>query len=154
MRVAADELSYPLHVIVRVEIEQALVAGEIEVDDVPAWWNERLQRLLGVDPQGPFSQGPLQDPHWVQGMFGYFPAYLLGAMVAAQAFAALRRDVPDLDTQVAAGNCRALGDWLAPRFWQQGARHDLDPMMLHATGEPLSDTALRHHLEQRHGCSD
>lgn len=154
VRVAADELSYPLHVIVRVEIEQALVAGEIEVDDVPAWWNERLQRLLGVDPQGPFSQGPLQDPHWVQGMFGYFPAYLLGAMVAAQAFAALRRDVPDLDTQVAAGNCRALGDWLAPRFWQQGARHDLDPMMLHATGEPLSDTALRHHLEQRHGCSD
>jgi carboxypeptidase Taq len=104
--------------------------------------------------KGPFSQGPLQDPHWVQGMFGYFPAYLLGAMVAAQAFAALRRDVPDLDTQVAAGNCRALGDWLAPRFWQQGARHDLDPMMLHATGEPLSDTALRHHLEQRHGCSD
>jgi carboxypeptidase Taq len=151
VRVAADELTYPLHVIVRIEIEQALVAGEIEVDDVPAWWNERLQRLLDIDPQGPFTQGPLQDPHWVQGMFGYFPAYLLGAMVAAQAFGALRRDVPGLDAQVAAGDCRALGDWLAPRFWQQGARHDLDPMMRHATGEPLSDTALRHQLEQRHG---
>jgi hypothetical protein len=104
-----------------------------------------LQRLLGVDPQAPFSQGPLQDPHWVQGMFGYFPAYLLGAMVAAQCFAALRRDVPDLQAQ------GALGDWLAPRIWQQGARHDLDAMMQLATGEPLSDNALRTQLEQRHG---
>ena len=154
VRVAADELTYPLHIILRVEIEQALVAGEIEVDDVPAWWNERLQRLLGVDPQGPFSQGPLQDPHWVQGMFGYFPAYLLGAMVAAQCFAALRRDVPDVDAQVAAGHCSAIGDWLSPRIWQQGARHDLDAMLLHATGDSLSDTALRHQLEQRHGRSD
>jgi carboxypeptidase Taq len=145
IRVAADELTYPLHVIMRVQIEQALVEGQIEVDDVPAWWNEHLQRLLGVDPQAPFSQGPLQDPHWVQGMFGYFPAYLLGAMVAAQCYAALRRDVPDLPAQ------GALGDWLAPRIWQQGARHDLDAMMQHATGEPLSDNALRTQLEQRHG---
>ena len=145
IRVAADELTYPLHVIMRVQIEQALVEGQIEVDDVPAWWNEHLQRLLGVNPQAPFSQGPLQDPHWVQGMFGYFPAYLLGAMVAAQCYAALRRDVPDLQAQ------GALGDWLAPRIWQQGARHDLDAMMQHATGEPLSDNALRTQLEQRHG---
>lgn len=151
VRVAADELSYPLHVILRVEIEQALVMGEIEVDDVPAWWNERLQRLLAVDPQAPFAQGPLQDPHWVQGMFGYFPAYLLGAMVAAQCFAALRRDVPALDDQVAAGNCSAIGEWLAPRIWQQGARHDLDAMLQHATGAPLSDSALQEQLERRHG---
>lgn len=154
IRVAADELTYPLHVILRVQIEQALVEREIEVDDVPAWWSEHLQRLLGVDPQAPFSQGPLQDPHWVQGMFGYFPAYLLGAMVAAQCFAALRRDVPDLQAQVALGNCKALGDWLAPRIWQQGARHDLDAMLQHATGEPLSDNALRTQLEQRHGRSN
>lgn len=154
IRVAADELTYPLHVILRVEIEQALVDGEIEVDDVPAWWNERVQRLLDVDPQAPFSQGPLQDPHWVQGMFGYFPAYLLGAMVAAQCFTALRRDVTDLQAQVAAGNCQAIGDWLAPRIWQQGARHDLDAMMQRTTDEPLSDKALREQLEQRHGCSN
>jgi carboxypeptidase Taq len=151
IRVAADELTYPLHVIVRVEIEQALVEGGIEVNDVPAWWNERVQRLLDVDPKAPFSQGPLQDPHWVHGMFGYFPAYLLGAMVAAQCFAALRRDMPDLDAQLAVGNCKSIGDWLAPRIWQQGARHDLDAMLLYATGEQLSDNALREQLEQRHG---
>lgn len=151
VRVAADELTYPLHVIVRVEIEHALIEREIEVNDVPAWWNERLRRQLGVDPQAPFSQGPLQDPHWVQGMFGYFPAYLLGAMVAAQCFAALRRDVSDLPAQVAGGNCKVIGDWLAPRIWQQGARHDLDAMLQQATGEPLSDDALRAQLEQRHG---
>lgn len=153
IRVAADELTYPLHVIVRVEIEQALVAGEIAVGDVPAWWHERMQASLGVGPQAAFSQGPLQDPHWVHGMFGYFPAYLLGAMVAAQSFAALRREVPDLQTQVAGGNCRPIGDWLAPRIWQQGARHDLDAMLQQATGEPLSATALREQLEQRHGHS-
>jgi carboxypeptidase Taq len=151
IRVAADELTYPLHVIVRVEIEQALVAGEIGVADVPAWWQERMQASLGVGPQAAFSQGPLQDPHWVHGMFGYFPAYLLGAMVAAQCFAALRRDLPDLQDQVAGGNCRPIGDWLAPRIWQQGARHDLDAMLKRATGEPLSDTALREQLEHRHG---
>ena len=154
IRVAADELTYPLHFIMRVHIEQALVEGQIEVDDVPAWWSEHMQRLLGVGPQVAFSQGPLQDPHWVHGMFGYFPAYLLGAMVAAQCFAALRRDVPDLQAQVALGNCKALGDWLAPRIWQQGARHDLDAMLQHATGEPLSDNALRTQLEQRHGRSN
>jgi carboxypeptidase Taq len=72
-------------------------------------------------------------------------------MVAAQCFAALRRDVPELDAQLAVGNCKSIGDWLAPRIWQQGARHDLDAMLLHATGEPLSDNALREQLEQRHG---
>jgi carboxypeptidase Taq len=154
IRVAADELTYPLHVIVRVEIEQALVAGEIEVADVPAWWHQRMRAMLGVGPQVAFSQGPLQDPHWVHGMFGYFPAYLLGAMVAAQCFAAVRRDVPDLQAQVALGDCKALGNWLAPRIWQQGARHDLDAMLQHATGEPLSDNALRTQLEQRHGRSN
>lgn len=151
IRTAADELSYPLHVILRVEIETALVAREIEVGDVPAWWNERMATLLGVDPAGPFAEGPLQDPHWVQGLFGYFPSYLLGAMVAAQCFAAVRRDVPTLDAQVAAGDSSALGDWLKTRIWAQGARLDLDALLQQATGAPLSDTALRHHLEQRHG---
>lgn len=151
IRTAADELSYPLHVILRVEIETALVAREIEVGDVPAWWNERMSTLLDVDPAGPFREGPLQDPHWVQGLFGYFPSYLLGAMVAAQCFAAARREVPTLDAQVAAGDSSALGDWLKTRIWAQGARLDLDALLQQATGAPLSDTALRHHLEQRHG---
>jgi carboxypeptidase Taq len=72
-------------------------------------------------------------------------------MVAAQCFATLRRDLPDLQDQVAGGNCRPIGDWLAPRIWQQGARHDLDAMLKQATGELLSDAALREQLEQRHG---
>lgn len=151
IRTAADELSYPLHVILRVQIESALVAREIEVNDVPAWWNERMAALLGVDPAGPFSEGPLQDPHWAQGMFGYFPSYLLGAMAAAQCFSALRRALPTLDAQVAAGDCGALGDWLKTHIWLQGARLDLDALLQQATGAPLSDAALRQHLERRHG---
>jgi carboxypeptidase Taq len=75
-------------------------------------------------------------------------------MVAAQCFASLRRDLPDLDTRVAAGDCKPVGDWLALRIWQQGARHDLDEMMQQATGESLSDNALRKQLEQRHARSD
>jgi carboxypeptidase Taq len=151
IRTAADELSYPLHIILRTQVECALIRGDIEVADVPALWNERMAALLDADPAGPFSEGPLQDPHWAQGMVGYFPSYLLGAMVAAQCFAAARRAEPALDAQVAAGNCSPLAGWLRANIWSQGARFDLDDLLQQATGSTLGDEALRLHLEDRHG---
>ncbi len=151
IRVEADELSYPAHVILRVAIERALIDGQIEVADIPAAWDAQMQSLLGIDTRGDFSQGPLQDMHWAQGMFGYFPAYLLGAMVAAQCFEALRLAQPGLDGCVASGNLAPVGHWLQQQVWQQGARLNTDDLLQQATGRRLDASALRRHLEGRYG---
>lgn len=150
VRVGADALTYPLHIVLRLQVEQALIDGAIEVADVPALWNERMVALLGVAPGDSFAEGPLQDPHWVQGMFGYFPSYLLGAMVAAQNMAAMRRETPDFDRRIAQGDWSVVSQWLRPRVWQQGARRHLHEAMLHATGSVLSDAALQQQLESGH----
>lgn len=154
VRVQADALSYPLHIVLRHRIERALVDGDIEVDDVPALWVEHQQRLLGLGPGSGFSEGPLQDPHWAQGLFGYFPSYLLGAMAAAQLMQALRRDLPDLDARIADGDWRCVADWLRPRVWEQGARRNLDDALRHATGAPLGDEALQQQLGAWGACGD
>ena len=143
VRVQADALSYPLHIVLRHRIECALVNGDIEVEDVPVLWAEQVKQLLGLNPSETFIEGPLQDMHWVQGMFGYFPSYLLGAMAAAQLMQAVKRDTPDLEELVRSGNWHCVADWLRPRVWEQGARRDLDEALHYATGGPLSEDALR-----------
>ena len=146
VRVQADALSYPLHIVLRHRIECALVNGDIEVEDVPVLWAEQVKQLLGLNPTENFIEGPLQDMHWVQGMFGYFPSYLLGAMAAAQLMQAVKRDTPDLEELVRSGNWHCVADWLRPRVWEQGARRDLDEALRYATGESLSEDALRRQL--------
>ena len=91
IRVDADEVTYPAHVILRYEIERPLIEGEIEAEDMPALWDAKMQELLGLDTRGNFKDGPMQDVHWPEALFGYFPCYSLGAMYAAQWFAAMRR---------------------------------------------------------------
>ena len=154
VRVGADALTYPLHIVLRWEVEKALIEGAIEVAEVPALWSERSVALLGVEPGTSFAEGPLQDPHWVHGMFGYFPTYLLGAMVAAQCMAAVRRATADFDARVARGDWSVVAHWLKAKIWQQGARRNLDDAMLFATGSVLSDAALRQQLERCHDHPD
>lgn len=150
VRVSADALTYPLHIVLRMEVEMALIDGAVEVADVPALWEERSAALLGIEPSRSFAEGPLQDPHWVHGMFGYFPTYLLGAMVAAQNMAVMRRDIGDFDDRIAQGDWSLMAQWLKSRVWQQGARRDLDEAMQYATGSELSDAALHQQLETCH----
>jgi len=150
IRVDADEVTYPAHVILRFEIERALVEGDIQAEDIPALWDEGMVRLLGVDTRGNFKDGCLQDVHWPDGLFGYFPCYTLGAMYAAQWFAAMRRDVPDLDAQVAAGRLSPVFDWLRERIWSQGSRWTTDELAVRASGEPLNAAHFRAHLERRY----
>ncbi len=150
IRVEADELTYPAHVILRVEIEAALIDGTIAVDDVPAWWDERMARLLGIDTRGDFTRGPLQDIHWSQGMFGYFPAYLFGAMIAAQLVERFRQDVPDFGGDAARTDFAQFGDWLEAQVWSRGAALTTDALVEAVTGRPLSDDALRAHFERRY----
>ena len=150
IRVAADELTYPLHVILRYEIERALVEGAIECEDIPALWDEKMRSLLGVDTRGNFNDGCMQDVHWSEGLFGYFPTYTLGAMYAAQWFAAIRSAHPDLDARIAAGDLAPAFEWLKANIWSQGRRWETRDLALRATGEGLNPAHFRRHLETRY----
>ena len=150
IRVDADEVTYPAHVILRYEIERDLVGGRIEVTDIPALWDEKMQASLGLDTRGNYRDGCMQDIHWTDGSFGYFPSYTLGAMVAAQLFAALRQQLPDVDEQICQGELQAIFGWLRTAIWQKGSRLETDALIRAATGESLNPVHFRQHLEQRY----
>ena len=150
IRVDADELSYPAHVVLRYEIERPLIEGEIEAEDIPALWDAKMRDLLGLDTRGNYKDGPLQDVHWTDGSFGYFPCYTLGAMYAAQWFAAMRRAVPGLDARIAAGDFGPVFDWLREHIWSQASRWTTDELALRASGETLNPEHFRAHLQARY----
>ena len=150
IRVDADELTYPAHVILRYGIEKNLIDGSVEADDIPAVWDEGMQSLLGVDTRGNYRNGPLQDVHWTGGAFGYFPCYTLGAMYAAQWFAAIRGVQPDLDARIARGDLAPAFDWLRDNIWRQASRWPTAELAMRATGEALNPAHFRRHLEARY----
>jgi carboxypeptidase Taq len=150
IRVQADEVTYPAHVILRFEIERPLIEGEIEPEDIPALWDEKMQALLGLDTRGNFRDGCMQDAHWTEGAFGYFPSYTLGAMYAAQWFASMRRAVPDLDARIARGDLAPVFEWLHANIWSQASRWDTPELVRRASGEPLNPAHFRAHLEKRY----
>lgn len=150
IRVDADELCYPAHVMLRYQIERALIEGELEVDDIPAAWDERMLRYLGVDTRGDYRNGCMQDIHWTDGGFGYFPTYTLGAIYAAQLFAAARQALPGLDERIADGELGVLFGWLDANVWSHGSRYSTDELLRRATGAPVSTQAYRAHLERRY----
>jgi carboxypeptidase Taq len=150
IRVDADEVTYPAHVILRYEIERPLIEGDIDIDDVPALWDAKMQELLGLDTRGNFKDGPLQDVHWPGALFGYFPCYSLGAMYAAQWFATMRRAMPDLDARIAAGDLAAVFGWLRENIWSQASRWTTDELAVRASGEPLNPAHFKAHLEARY----
>jgi len=150
IRVDADEVSYPAHVILRYEIERALIAGEIEVEDIPALWNEKMQAWLGLDTRDNYRDGCMQDIHWTDGAFGYFPTYTLGAMYAAQLFQALKRAIPQVNELIAQGDMQPVFSWLQQNIWQHGSRFTTRQLIENATGEDLNPTWFRQHLESRY----
>ncbi|MDT9000302.1 carboxypeptidase M32 [Paucibacter sp. APW11] len=150
IRVDADEVTYPAHVILRYEIERPLIEGQIEVDDIPALWDAKMMELLGLDTRGNYKDGCMQDVHWGSGLIGYFPCYTLGAMYAAQWFAAMRREMPDLDQRIARGELGAVFDWLRERIWTQGSRWETPELVQRASGETLNPAHFRAHLQSRY----
>ncbi|MGL6110440.1 MAG: carboxypeptidase M32 [Rubrivivax sp.] len=150
IRVDADEVTYPAHVILRYEIERPLIEGEIEAEDIPALWDAKMMELLGIDTRGNYKDGPLQDVHWTEGGFGYFPCYSLGAMFAAQWFAAMRRQIPDLDQRIASGDLGPVFDWLREHIWSQASRWTTDDLALRASGETLNPAHFKAHLHARY----
>jgi carboxypeptidase Taq len=150
IRVDADEVTYPAHVILRYEIERPLIEGEIQPEDVPALWDAKMAELLHLDTRGNYKDGPLQDVHWPEALFGYFPCYSLGAMYAAQWAAAMRRAMPDLDARIGRGDFAPLFDWLRQHIWLQASRWSTDELAIRASGEVLNPAFFKAHLETRY----
>ncbi|MEP6874380.1 MAG: carboxypeptidase M32 [Burkholderiales bacterium] len=150
IRVDADEVTYPAHVILRYGIERELIEGSLNAEDIPARWDEGMQSLLGIDTRGNYTNGCMQDVHWGSGLFGYFPCYTLGAMYAAQWFATIRAQTPDLDARIARGELAPMFDWLRANIWTQASRWSTPELAKRATGEALNPQHFRRHLEARY----
>ena len=150
IRVDADEVTYPAHVILRYEIERALIEGQIECEDIPALWDSKMMALLGLDTRGNYKDGCMQDVHWAAGLFGYFPCYTLGAMYAAQWFASMRRSMPALDDSIAAGDLQPVFGWLQEHIWSQGSRWETPELVRRASGETLNPAHFKAHLQARY----
>jgi carboxypeptidase Taq len=150
IRVDADEVTYPLHVILRFELEQALIAGDLAVGDIPDAWDELMTRYLGLSTRDNLKDGCMQDVHWFAGLFGYFPTYSLGALTAAQLFVAAKRDNPDLAQQVEAGEFRPLIEWLRREVHGRGQLQSAEDLLAGITGERLDTRFFKEHLERRY----
>jgi carboxypeptidase Taq len=149
IRVDADEVTYPLHVVLRYRLEKALVAGDLEVRDLPDAWNEGMGALLGVVPPDD-RLGVLQDIHWPAGAIGYFPCYTLGAILAAQLYEAMIAVLPDLPGHIAKGDFPPLLAWLRANIHEQGSRYETQDLITCATGRPLDLQPFLRHLETRY----
>ena len=149
IRVDADEVTYNLHIMLRFEIEQAIINEGLPVEDIPATWNALFKEYLGLDVPDD-SKGVLQDIHWSFGAIGYFPTYALGNLYGAQFFAQARKDIPDLDDQFAAGNFEPLLNWLREHIYQHGMRYRAHELVQVITGEALSYKPLMSYLRDKY----
>ncbi|BCN24033.1 carboxypeptidase M32 [Vibrio alfacsensis] len=149
IRVDADELTYPAHVILRYEIERDLMNGVIQHTDVPELWNEKMKTYLGLSTDGNYKNGCMQDIHWTDGSFGYFPSYTLGAMYAAQFMSAMKQTV-NVDDAVRSGDLTPIFTWLGDNIWSKGSLLTTDDLVRQATGDVLDAKHFKNHLENRY----
>ena len=137
IRTSADELTYHFHVLIRFEIEKALIEGIIEVKDLPSYWNKKYKEYLGLDVPSD-SKGVLQDIHWSHGSFGYFPTYSLGSFYAAQFFDQAKKEIKGLESEIEKGNMKPLLDWLREKVYRHGKFYSAEELCIHITGEKLN----------------
>ncbi len=150
IRADADEATYNLHILLRFDLEQALISGDLKVGDVPGAWNESFKRSFGMTPPD-HASGCLQDTHWSGGAIGYFPTYTLGNLHAAQFFAQARADLGDLDGQFRCGEFGSLKEWLTTKIHRHGQRYRAADLVLVVTGEPLSPRPFVDYLRAKYG---
>ena len=149
IRVMADEVTYPAHVILRFRLEQALLSGDLALADLPGAWNEGMQELLGITPPSD-RFGCLQDIHWYTGSFGYFPTYTLGAMTAAQLFHAATQADTAILPGLSKGDFSGLRGWLKKNVHSLASSVSSDEIVVHATGHSLDPKAFEAHLQRRY----
>jgi carboxypeptidase Taq len=147
IRIEADEVTYNLHIIVRYELEKAIVNGDIAIESLPRLWNAAYRKYLGIEPAQD-SAGVLQDIHWSNG-FGYFPSYTLGNLYSAQIYAALRRAFPGFDERLSRGETAFILNWLRERMYAAGAIYQPEDLMKHVTGEPPTPSYFTRYLTHK-----
>lgn len=149
IRVDADEVTYPAHVILRYRLEKAMVEGAMAVAELPAAWTEGMERLLGLTPPTD-REGCLQDLHWFDGAWGYFPTYTLGAITAAQLFAAAKKAEPAIEPGIETGDFQPLIRWLGTHVHAKGSLMPAKDLLVEVTGRPLDPEAFKAHLKARY----
>ncbi|HQR44377.1 MAG TPA: carboxypeptidase M32, partial [Gemmatales bacterium] len=149
IRIEADEATYNLHIILRFELEQALLTGDLNVADLPSAWNERFQKMFNLKVTQD-SQGCLQDVHWSAGLVGYFPTYTLGNLYAAQFMQQAQTDLPDLNALISQGNYVPLKNWLVKNIHSHGQRYSAGTLCERITGKPLSHQPLMDYLRGKY----
>jgi carboxypeptidase Taq len=150
IRVEADEVTYNLHIILRFELEQLLLSGELSVADAPDAWNAKVREYLGIDPPND-TEGILQDVHWAMGGMGYFPTYSLGNFLSAQLFETAIAAKPEIPSDIANGSYASLFDWLVENVWKYGRRYFPQEMITKATGRELETAPYLKYLTSKFG---
>jgi carboxypeptidase Taq len=150
IRTEADEVTYNLHIIIRFEIESALFADKISVDELPQIWNQKYMDYLGVKIEND-SEGVMQDTHWASGLFGYFPSYALGNIYSGQLTNAFTKVLPDWRSQLAQGNLEDVNRWLKTYVYGKGNLYDPEELMKIVTGAPIDSEPYLKYLNQKYG---
>ncbi|PET38993.1 carboxypeptidase M32, partial [Bacillus sp. AFS001701] len=149
IRIEADECTYPLHIMVRYEIEKELFDGDLQVKDLPKVWTDKMEEYLGIVPSND-REGVLQDVHWAGGDFGYFPSYALGAMYAAQFKHKMKQDLSDYETILKSGEIHQIVNWLTLNIHQYGKLKEPKELLVDVTGEELNVKYFIDYLEDKY----
>ncbi len=150
IRVEADELTYNLHIMLRFEIEQDLIEGKIQPEDLPAIWNQKMEDYLGIVPKSA-AEGVLQDVHWSLGAFGYFPTYTLGNLYSVQFFEQAKLEIPHLEDEIAAGQLMVLRRWLEQKIHRWGRMFTPDHLAQRVTGSAIDPEPFLAYVEKKYG---
>jgi carboxypeptidase Taq len=149
IRVEADEVTYCLHIIIRFEIEQDLIAGRIGVDELPELWNRKYEEYLGVKVENN-SEGVMQDTHWASGIYGYFPTYALGNIYSGQILSTMEKEIPLWQTQISEGNFQLIKQWLIKNIHQYGNFYDSQDLLKKVTGEGINIQPYLNYLDAKY----
>ena len=149
IRIEADEVTYSLHIIIRFELERDLFAGKINVGELPQAWNQKYMDHLDVKVEND-AEGVMQDTHWASGLYGYFPSYALGNIYDGQLAAALTRELPDWQNQLAQGNLEPMNNWLKTNIHGQGDLYDPQELIERATGTKLDSKPYLQYLNKKY----
>lgn len=149
IRVEADEVTYNLHIMVRFEVECAVLEGKLAVNDMPAYWNSKYEEYLGITPRTD-SEGCLQDVHWSMGSIGYFPTYTMGNLLSYQFWNCLEKDLGDTDAMIARGDFQPILEWLIQKIYRHGAKYPPQELVPMVTGKPMGASDYLARLSQKY----
>jgi carboxypeptidase Taq len=150
IRVEADEATYNMHIMLRLELEIGLIEGSIDVKDLPEIWNHKMNEYLGLTPKND-TEGVLQDIHWSMGAIGYFSAYALGNLISAQLWECINNDIPALEQQIESGNFKELLEWLRRNIHQHGSKFDPQELIQKITGSKITPEPYIKYLNKKYG---